>query len=486
MGTDDLVLEPVEGFDLYPRSRVTREGSTYVMAQDCATLKRYLGVRGDMAGFSEPVLSGPDGTFYALNPENARTLRQRLPWLQPQPGGLVASFGFGDRLGLASTGHALAAWDSKLYPIFAQQSVRENERTGRTPQQVVDEAMWGIFQTGWGKPWGADADHLKSTNNIPPFVEAGYTFYTVDPGEYVGEVVDSFAPAALKAKVAGLPWHLLASSPDEASAAYLDKRFDLGAMAITFDETDLLRALSKYGDAIAHTVRMYRALVEQFGGEAFDFEVSVDETETPTSVGEHFLIASELRRLGVQWNSLAPRFPGRFEKGVDFIGDLAELDRELERHAAVMAHFGNYRLSLHSGSDKFSVYELLARHAGDKVHVKTAGTSYLEALRVAAKETPDFFREVLDFCRERYETDRRTYHVSAILGRVPAAETVPDGDLPGLLDDFHARQVLHVTFGSVLASYEADLKTLLEEHAGAYSLGLQAHFKRHLDPFGLP
>jgi hypothetical protein len=228
---------------------------------------------------------------------------------------------------------------------------------------------------------------------------------------------------------------------------------------------------------------MYRELVEKSGGENFDFEVSVDETETPTRVSEHYLIASELRRLGVRWNSLAPRFPGRFEKGVDFIGDLNELERELAGHAAVMRHFGNYKLSLHSGSDKFSVYARLREHAGELVHVKTAGTSYLEALRVAAAVEPGFFRAVLDFCRGRYETDRASYHVSAQVERVPAAESLADGDLPGLLDEFHARQVLHVTFGSVLGRFGAELKALLERHAAEYAFGLQAHFKRHLDPF---
>jgi hypothetical protein len=96
---------------------------------------------------------------------------------------------------------------------------------------------------------------------------------------------------------------------------------------------------------------------------------------------------------------------------------------------------------------------------------------------------PGFFRQVLDFSRARYETDRATYHVSAVLARVPAAAGLKDSDLPALLDEFHARQVLHVTFGSVLGQFGRELKGLLERHEAAYSMGLQAHFKRHLDPF---
>ena len=144
--------------------------------------------------------------------------------------------------------------------------------------------------------------------------------------------------------------------------------------------------------------------------DAFDFEVSVDETDSPTTPLEHFFIANELTRLGVKFTSLAPRFIGRFEKGVDYIGDLNALDAELAKHAAVTAHFGTYKLSLHSGSDKFSVYPLVAKHWGERIHVKTAGTSYLEALRVLAKHEPDLFLKIYSLGRERYETDKT--HVS--------------------------------------------------------------------------
>jgi len=483
MSKDLLELESFEDFDVYPRSSVNWEGSRYLMAQECSTLKKFLGVQGNVEGFSALRLQRGEMHYFGLNPNNAKALRTRLPWMQPQPGGLKTSFGFGDRLGLASPGHALAAWDAGLYPIFAQQSVRENTRTGRTPQQVVDDAMWGIFQLGWGKPWGADADHLKSTADLDTFVAAGYTFFTVDPGEYVGQQSETASMGMLKDLAAGLPWADLDSTAEQTYKTYLDRRFALEGSTVELNEESLLRAMVKYGGAIAHTVRMFQALVERTSGQACDFEVSVDETESPTRVEEHFFIASELRRLGVQWNSLAPRFPGRFEKGVDFIGDLDELDSEMARHAAVLKPVGNYKLSLHSGSDKFSVYALLAQHAGNLVHVKTAGTSYLEALRVAARLKPEFFRRVLDFSRGRYEIDRASYHVSGELKRVPAAGSLADEALTGLLDDFHARQVLHVTFGSVLAEFGDELRALLVEFEAAYSNGLLSHFKRHLDPF---
>jgi hypothetical protein len=241
-----------------------------------------------------------------------------------------------------------------------------------------------------------------------------------------------------------------------------------------FDVELLMRATVKYGRAIQHVVTMFRHLSEL--KDEFDFEMSVDETDAPTTSLEHFFIASELMRAGVKFTSLAPRFIGRFEKGVDYIGDLNALDVELAKHAAVTAHFGTYKLSLHSGSDKFSVYPLIAKHWGERLHVKTAGTSYLEALRVLAKHDPDLFTKIYALGRERYETDRKTYHVSAKLNLLPRTN-----DLPSLLDDFHAREILHVTFGSALDQFGTELKAALVKHDDDYFDGLKAHFEKHLN-----
>jgi len=380
------------------------------------------------------------------------------------PLGRAPSFGFGDRLGLATPGHIASVMGTKFAPIFAQQSVRENARTGRTPQQVMDDAKRAVESAKWDSVWGADADHLKTVYDIPPFVEAGYTFFTVDPGEHVDNAADTDSVEALKQKVASLNW-------DELSALYLSGNGE--QVWGDFERESLMRATVKYGKAIQHAVTMFRHLSKM--KDAFDFEVSVDETDSPTSPLEHFFIANELTRKGVKFTSLAPRFIGRFEKGVDYIGDLNALDVELSKHAAVTAHFGTYKLSLHSGSDKFSVYPLIAKHWDERIHVKTAGTSYLEALRVLAKYEPDLFLKIYALGRECYETDKKTYHVSAELNLLPNTN-----DLPALLEDFHAREVLHVTFGSVLTQFGSELKSALMKHADAYRAGLELHFEKHL------
>ena len=392
------------------------------------------------------------------------------------PLSLQPSFGFGDRLGLATPGHIAAVRGTKFAPIFAQQSVRENTRTGRTPQQVMDDAKRAVDAAGWDAPWGADADHLKTLEDIPPFVEADYTFFTVDPGEHVDNAADTDSIDVLKQKVAEFSW-------DELSALYVNQNgeqvWGQFAMSTQGDAETLMRATVKYGKAIQHAVAMFQRLSEM--KDIFDYEVSVDETDSPTTPLEHFFIANELTRRGVKFTSLAPRFIGRFEKGVDYIGDLDELDAELAKHAAVTAHFGTYKLSLHSGSDKFSVYPLVAKHWGERIHVKTAGTSYLEALRVVAQCKPDLFLKVYSLGRERYETDRHSYHVSARLELLPKTM-----DLPSLLEDFHAREILHVTFGSALAQFGAELKEALLKNETVYLEGLQAHLQKHLQLLQAP
>jgi tagaturonate epimerase len=476
-------MEAFDGYTVYTQSELKRNGTTYFLARRAEDGVKVLGVQGDTAGFSGTPHSTGDVLLCPLTPTNAAALRQRLPWLNPAPLALQTAAGLGDRLGLATPGHAQAAQGTGIAPIFAQQSVRENARTGRTPQEVVDDAMWGVFEVGWRAPWGADADHLKTPDVIAPFVQAGYSFFTIDPSDYVDNAAQTDSDATLQQKVQALPWSDMDTSLADVEARLLGQTFDLETMALTFDRLTLLRAAAKYGRAVPHIAAMYRQVSAQMAGQPFDFEVSVDETDTPTSIHEHFYIAAEMQRLGITWQSLAPRFVGRFEKGVDYIGDLDDLDGNLAGHAAVMRHFGGYKLSLHSGSDKFMVYPLAARHAAGLVHLKTAGTSYLEALRVWAMVDPDAFRAVLDFSRERYPTDRATYHVSAVLERVPHAGDVADADLPDLLNQFDARQVLHVTYGSVLERWGGELKQMLGHHEDLYATTLKQHFDRHLDSF---
>jgi hypothetical protein len=259
---------------------------------------------------------------------------------------------------------------------------------------------------------------------------------------------------------------------------------------VSFDEETLLRAAVKYGRALAHTAKMHRHLAAKTGRRPFELEMSVDETATPTSVAEHVFVARELRRLGVQWVSLAPRFVGEFEKGVDYIGDLGEFERSFAGHVAVAQHFGPYKISIHSGSDKFSIYPIAARLAGNLVHLKTAGTSYLEALRAIARVDPGLFREIMAFAVERYPEDRASYHVSADLAKVPSAKGLREAELPGVLDQFDTREALHVTFGSVLTAkadgrprFRDRLLRALAENEEVHYETVRAHLERHIRPF---
>jgi hypothetical protein len=191
----------------------------------------------------------------------------------------------------------------------------------------------------------------------------------------------------------------------------------------------------------------------------------------------------------VKWVSLAPRYVGRFEKGVDYIGDLSAFDTDIAGHAAIAREFGPYKLSLHSGSDKFSIYPAAMRETRGLVHLKTAGTSYLEALRTIAGLDTDFFREIYVFAREHYNTDKVSYHVSAELGHAPLPQDVTDW--VALLDQFDAREILHVTFGSVLTDKTTSgylrfynrFTDFLKANPEAYAVNLEKHFTRHLEPF---
>jgi hypothetical protein len=424
---------------------------------------------------------------------NAAALRKRLPFLATVPLGLKTSAGFGDRLGLATPGHirALRAVGGRIAPVFAQQSMREMARADRSAGRVMDDALWGVFSEGWRDGFGCDADHLKTVEDIDICAAAGFNGYTLDPGAHVDNAAGTADAKALQKAADALPWSSLEDKWPDFLRRYAGRafRFDKGDIKLT--DEDVLRAAVKYGRAVAHVSDLVRHLKSVMAGRPFDLEISVDETDSPTTPAEHAIVASELKRLGVTWAGLAPRFLGRFEKGVDYIGDLAAFRADFSMHASIARSLGPYKLSLHSGSDKFAVYPIAAEETAGLVHLKTAGTSWLEALRTVAAADPALFRRIYSLARDRYETDKASYHVSAVLEKTAPADGLSDDQLAGLLDQFDARQVLHVTFGSVLTEKGTDgklkfrdaLTAVLREQAEAYASNLEAHFGRHLRPF---
>lgn len=408
--------------------------------------------------------------------------------------GLQASFGFGDRIGLATEGHieSMRQCGEGIAPIFAQQSIREMTRTGRSPRKVMEDALDAVTKARWKNPFGADADHLKTPEDIDRTADAGFTFFTIDPSDEVDDRAGSYTNLELRERFQTVqgqsPWF------DE----YLGRRVELeNGTTIEFDEQAIMRTVVKYGRALNRALKLadHISQAAQRLNRDYEIELSVDETEQPTTLAEHYIIAKQCLDHDMKLVSLAPRFIGELEKGVDYIGDVDALERSLEDHAAIALRLGPYKLSLHSGSDKLSMYAALARASQGRFHVKTAGTSYLEALRVVAIHDTALFRRLCEFARSRYETDRATYHVHATLDTVPPPEQIAgDHQLQAIYlgnwDETPAetgfaqpgRQILHCTFGSTLTHTEwgPAIRECLLEHPKTYADVLAVHFGKHL------
>lgn len=408
--------------------------------------------------------------------------------------GLAPSFGFGDRIGLATPGHveAMKRSGAGIEPIYPQQSIREMTRTSRNPEGVMRDAIEGMKAAGWTGKTGADADHLKTKEDVDITAAAGFTFFTIDPSDNVDEHADGYDETTLRDKFSSVREQI------DWFDTYLGKEIALPTgTAVTLDEEACMRCAVKYGTAINHAMMLADHIrsVHETNGRDHEIELSVDETEQPTTLAEHYIIADQCVSRGMKLVSLAPRFIGDFEKGVDYKGDVVALETSLNDHAAIAEMLGPYKLSLHSGSDKISMYPALARATKGRFHVKTAGTSYLEALRVVARHNEALFRRIVDFGRSRYNTDKATYHVAATLDNTIPGDQLSDPvsleqkylerweDVPagkGFTEG--GRQILHCTFGSVLTHDEFGpaVRAVLEAHPDTYTEVLADHFGRHL------
>jgi hypothetical protein len=429
-----------------------------------------------------------NGTLITGDPnhENATELRRLVPWLRPRLVGEATSAGVGDRLGIATPGHVAAFRDNPgIVPILAQQSARELARTGRSFRDVVDAATFGALAAGWRDGFGADADHLKSVDDIDAGIDAGCTMFTADPGEFVVDLPPDAPQAAIDAAFAAVPWAALEDDPASFGRRY-PARLDLDSGSLELPPAALRAAAARFGPAVVQVVSMYRHLAGKRAAGSFEFEVAADEIEHSTTPIGHVYVATELHRLGVDWVSLAPKFVGEFEKGIDYLGDRLEFEADVAVHAAIARRLGDYKLSVHSGSDKFSIYDAVASGTHDRLHLKTSGTSYLVALETIAAADPELMRRIWRVALGAYTAARASYHVSANAAGAPSPEGASAESLAGLLSDSNTREILHVTYGAVLhddAVLGDDLRAAIWSRREQYWANLEAHIGRHLRPF---
>jgi hypothetical protein len=472
---------------VYAQSLQQSGGVTLLMIKDGYT--RLLLAAGQGSLLDE--LQGTSESGYKVCPlshENRLVLNKHFPWTGPQAFGTqIATIGLGDRLGIASPGHIQTVRGKNIRPILAQQSIRELNLTGRNYKEVVDAAAYAAFQEGYTDGYGADGDHLKVEADIQMALDLGFTMLTLDCSEKIDNTIEGSSEAAQAAKYAALP----ESVRSHYEGRYLNQTFSAAGTTISFDKPTLIKNVLIYGAAVDFMEHVFVTYIKN-APRAIDFEISIDETATPTAPESHFFVAKELYSRGMTIYSMAPRFCGEFQKGIDYIGDIAQFEKELKIHAGLADDFG-YKLSIHSGSDKFSVFPLIGEYTKGRFHVKTAGTNWLEAVRTVAKVNPSLYRRMHQYALDHFEEATAYYHVKADLSLVAPLDQVSDADLAETyMSEDNARQLIHITYGILLQAKDAAGNSLfkdeffrtLSDQEEAYDQSLISHIGRHLELLG--
>ena len=479
----------------YPRSAFSFEGGWAVAGREGLVRKVAVGWKaGKRPAWAKALpgsprsVEGAEVLFLDGTHETLVALREALPHLQPKPTGKTPSFGFGDRTGKATPGHLLALEGSGFFPNLAQQSIREMTRTQRSPAEVLDAAVFGALQSGHLAGFGADADHLKTLDDVDRCAEAGFVSFTLDAIE---KVIDA-APRMNDADLEQAYRKILAEVPAAKGweKKYSGKTFTFEKkVAVRMEGRAFREAIVKYGRAIPYWVEMDKRVRQKTRGRACEIEIAVDETGAVTTGAEHVFIARELQERGMFFQGFAPRFVGEFEKGVDYKGERKVLEDSVIEHAVLARAHGGYKISVHSGSDKFSIYPMIAKATGGRFHLKTAGTSWMEAVRVIARKDPGLFREICDHVRGQFAKDKASYHISGDPAKVPAPLTLKDADLERVyVDEDDGRQIMHVTYGSAFTAkddagkwlFRDRIFGLLAKEEDLYTKCLSKHLGRHV------
>ena len=287
------------------------------------------------------------------------------------------SFGMGDRFAHQAKAQLRACVQARaagvdVTPVW-NKSYREHTIVGSQPASVLAAARAAVRESDWHKPFYIDADHIR-LDIVDQFIESS-DFYTLDVADWIGQ------PAEAQDVRAFVERH-----PE------LVGRLEIPGINEPFETTreDIERVAGKYLKAVQEAGRIYRHVASVKGEGRFIAEVSMDETDSPQTPPELLIILAAIADEKIPAQTIAPKFTGRFNKGVDYVGDTAQFEKEFNEDLAVIAHAvssyalpANLKLSVHSVSDKFSIYEPVRRalaRTGAGLHVKTAGTTWLEEI----------------------------------------------------------------------------------------------------------
>lgn len=478
---------------VYPASVISHgEKSWFFAVKDHG--EKFLAAVGDSLPYRS--LKGEEenyrGTFIKkcpMDPHNRDVMAEYFPFMNPvNHRGTDITIGLGDRLGLASGGHIGICAERKVFPVLAQQSIRELNLTGRNYREVLSDASWAVFTRGFKDGFGADGDHLKSKEEVKMALDCGFTMITLDCSEHINNGVYSYTKEEIRENYQKIGEDKRLKLEEKYSGKSI--KID-GELTVDFPRDEFMKTLLVYFNAIEFTEEIYRDVILK-SGKKVDFEMSVDETLYETSVRDHYFVASELIERGVEVTSLAPRFCGEFQKGIDYMGDTDLFEKEFTSHFKIAQYFG-YKISVHSGSDKFKIFPAVGRITGGKYHLKTAGTNWLVAMEVVALRDPDLYRKIHKFALSRLEEAKKYYHIKGRAENVEDIDSLTDEELVRLFGEDDARQIIHITYGLILSEkdeggryvFRDAIYGLLFEYEEDYDRALELHIGKHFDYLGI-
>lgn len=408
--------------------------------------------------------------LYPLTYENYLMLKDTFD-ISPMTCKEKASFGLGDRLGLVTAAHIKALKNYNIFPVLAQQSPRELIKTNRDFKDVLLKAILGVLETGYPGSFGADADHIKDESYLIEAIGAGYTMYTLDLSDVILKL-SNYTESDLKKET-----ERLNETSKKIIERFKGKRFAISTKeSFTVSEEELYKSALAYEKGMDFVEKMHGILKDKV--EKFDLEISIDESEKNTTVEDHIYVVEYLHDKRIDFWSLAPKFPGEFQKAIDYIGDVGEFAAELKKHQFFSKEFGGYKLSLHSGSDKFGIYKIFNEITEGEFHIKTSGTSWLQAINLIFKKDKKLFEELYEIALDNLDESKKAYKV--LINKNDFPQTIQTNNTQILLKP-EIKQLFHISYGVLLTEKKKEIYKVLnsyeEEHYYLVSKNIENHLK---------
>ncbi len=412
-------------------------------------------------------------------------LSEAISWLRPRTNPGKPSVGLGDCLGGATAALVRGLENTPVFPVLALQTPRDVRQSGRTWSDVLADAAWGVWREGWKQGFGAEAEDLRTREDVEAAAAGGFVRFSLNLSELL-------VPVHGKSKME-LSQHYVALEREwpvvsEWRKRHLGQGYTLSYGTLRenfiFDERTFFQVAVRLGKVIQQAVELSAIIRSATRGRPHEIAVDLRHSARPIAPAEHLFLALELAHHGVRLAGFVPQLPMEFVDGIDYVKNPGKLVKRLTKHCYLAAQFGGHSVGLPGAGDKLSLLPKLKDSCPD-VSIKMCRTFTIEGLRVLARKAPELFEKVVVKARTEFDSKEESRPAIVDAGHIPLPSSLrPEEIEKEYFDTREGRLLLGASFeadSGAAQRLRSQMNDILCQYEELHFAAVEGHARKHLE-----